>query len=391
MRTQWGAIGAVFSGGLVAGACIGKVPPALPGLRESLGLSLVEAGFIATMLNVMGMLAGIGAGVLCDRLGHKRLALAGLVTMAAGGFLGALSWGFAPLLAARFIEGAGFIVFTVSGAALMTAAAGDARDRARALALWSAYMPTGGATALLLAPLLIATMGWRGLWSAVAIAALVSCALVARYAPAPPQGTLRSMRLVREALRQPGNIALAVLFAFYVAQWTSVMIWLPTFAVEQRGASQATGALLAAAMVVANIPGNLGGGWLLARGVPRGRLVIVAALVAALCEIGMLQDGLPDALRFALVLVFSAVAGTIPAAIFAGLPVHAPTPQHIGTGNGFVMQTSQAGQFFGPVALAWIASRFGGWHSSLGLLLVFAACCVGCGIALGRIEARRES
>lgn len=391
MRTQWGAIGAVFAGGLVAGACIGKVPPALPGLRESLGLSLVEAGFIATMLNVMGMIAGIGAGVLCDRFGHKRLALAGLATMAAGGFLGALSWGFAPLLAARFIEGAGFIVFTVSGSALMTASAADARDRARALALWSAYMPTGGATALLLAPWLISTTGWRGLWTAVAIAALVAFALVARHAPVPPHGAVRSMRLVREALRQPGNIALAILFAFYVAQWTSVMIWLPTYAIEQRGASSATGALLAAAMVVANIPGNLTGGWLLARGVPRGRLVIVAALLAALCEIGMLQEALPDPLRIALVLAFSAIAGTLPGAIFAGLPVHAPTPQHIGTGNGFVMQTSQAGQFFGPIVLAWIASHYGGWQASLGLMLVFAACCVACGIALGRIEARRES
>ena len=45
---RWPAVWAVFAGGLVAGAYICKVPPALPTLRAELGLTLVESGFIAT-------------------------------------------------------------------------------------------------------------------------------------------------------------------------------------------------------------------------------------------------------------------------------------------------------------------------------------------------------
>ena len=41
------------------------------------------------------------------------------------------------------------------------------------------------------------------------------------------------MRLVAESLAQPGNLAMAALFAFYVAQWTSIMVWLPTFLVDE--------------------------------------------------------------------------------------------------------------------------------------------------------------
>jgi len=41
----------------------------------------------------------------------------------------------------------------------------------------------------------------------------------------------------------------------------------------------------------------------------------------------------------------------IPACIFSGVVVHAKTPQHVGTTNGMVMQTSQAGQFLGPILL----------------------------------------
>ena len=100
----------------------------------------------------------------------------------------------------------------------------------------------------------------------------------------------------------------------------------------------------------------------------------------------MLSASLPGPLRYALVLAFSISAGVIPASIFAGLPVHARTSQHIATANGLVLQASQAGQFVGPLALAWIASRFGGWDAALWPMLAFAALAALCGVALGRIE-----
>lgn len=47
------------------------------------------------------------------------------------------------------------------------------------------------------------------------------------------------------------------------------MTWLPTFVVGERGASQTTASLLTAAFVAVNIPGNLFGGWMLKRRIPR--------------------------------------------------------------------------------------------------------------------------
>ncbi|MGH8742047.1 MAG: MFS transporter, partial [Burkholderiales bacterium] len=94
----------------------------------------------------------------------------------------------------------------------------------------------------------------------------------------------------------------------------------------------------------------------------------------------------PGSARYALVLLFSMSAGVIPACIFAGLPVHARTPQHIATGNGIVMQASNIGQFLGPLLLAWIASRFGGWSVALWPMLGFAALAALLGLVLGRIE-----
>jgi MFS family permease len=384
--THWGSIWAVFGAGMICGAYMTKVAPALPLQRAELGLTLVETGFIATVFNVMGGLLGIFAGTLADRYGLRRVALGGLALLTAAGLLGAAANGFALLLLTRFLEGIGFIMFAVSGSALIASATTDAGDRARALGLWAAYMPAGGGLALLIAPPAIAAWGWRGYWVVLAIAAAASFALAARYAPAPKSGGIASLRLIRESLARPGNLALAALFAFYVSQWASVMIWLPTFLIDERGASATAASLLTALMVLVNAPGNVAGGWLLSHGVRRGPMVVAASAIMALCAAGMLGPWLPDGARYLLCLVFSACAGVIPGAIFSGLPVHAKTPQHISTANGMVLQTSQAGQFFGPILLAWLASRMGGWDATLWAMLAFAAGGALCGVAITRIE-----
>lgn len=385
--TSWRGIWAVFAGGLVAGAYMTKVPPTLPALRGELGLSLIEATFIVTTFNVLGMLVGMIAGMLGDRFGRRRLSISGLLLMALGGAWGASVDEFVPLLASRFVEGVGFIMFAVPAPALMSAMASDARDRAKALGLWSSYMPSGGTIALLLAPWLLVAWSWRALWVVLAAAAALAAMVMTFTVKETPRAQVSSFRLVTESFAQPGNIAMSVLFACYVAQWTSVMVWLPTFLTEH-GASTAGAAVATALMVMVNVPGNWLGGWLLSRGVPRGRLVIAAAVIAALCEIGMLPSALPGDARFVLVLVFSFSAALMPASIFAGLPVHARSPAHIATGTGMVQQASNIGQFFGPLVIALIASRFGGWEAALWVMLAFAAVAALCGIALGTIERR---
>jgi sugar phosphate permease len=114
---------------------------------------------------------------------------------------------------------------------------------------------------------------------------------------------------------------------------------------------------------------------------------MAASVISAACSIGMLGDGLPDAARYALVLVFSCCAGVIPASVLSGVAVHARSPSHIGTTNGMVMQTAQIGQSIGPILLAWLASRYG-WGVTLWAMLAFAAGCALCGYAISRIERR---
>jgi predicted MFS family arabinose efflux permease len=386
--TDWRAVWVVFAAGLVCGAHLTKVPPALPALRADLDIGLVESGFIHTPMFTFGALAGVFAGAAADRFGQKRFALLGLAMMAAGGVLGAAAPGYALLLASRFVEGAGFVVLTVAAAPLLTAVTRPA-DRPMAFSLWSSYMPAGGTLALLGAPLALATLGWRGLWLGLAACTALCALLLARRVPAPSfGGGVSSLALLSESLARPGTLALCLAFVCYVGQWVSVMTWLPTFAVDERGASESAAALLTAAFVAINIPGNLLGGLLLRRGLPRWAVLAGAAVAMGVAAAGLLSSAAPDGLRLGAAAAFSVLGGMIPAAVFSGAPVHAKSARHIGTTNGMIMQASQLAQFVIPLLVAWVAARAGGWSASLQVMLALAAAGVAAGLAVGVFERR---
>ena len=384
--TNWPAVWVIFAGGLAAGAYMTKVPPALPTLRADLGLTLVESGWIQTMLYTIGASVGVFFGVFAERAGVKHAALAGLGLMVAGGLLGALAGGYGTLLAARFLEGVGFLLFVVAAAPLLTAAT-LAQDRATAFSIWSSYMPTGGALALLVAPVALSSIGWRGLWVVLAAYTALCAALLARKVPAAQLGTgIGSLRLLLESLARPGSLALCLGFICYVGQWTSLMTWLPTFVVDARGASPAAAALVTAAFVAINIPGNQLGGLLLRSGMARWAVMAAGAFSMGATALGFFSTALPDAARLACVLAFSTLGGVIPAAVFSGTTVHAKSPQHIGTTNGMVMQSSHAAQFVIPILIAWAASRAGSWSASLQVMLALAVTGIVAALIVGRFE-----
>lgn len=383
--TNWPAVWVIFAAGLAAGACMSKVPPALPAMRADLGLTLVASGFIHTVMYAIGAAAGVFGGALADRFGQKRFAILGLAFMASGGLLGAAANTYELLLGSRFLEGVGFILLAVAAAPLLLAATLP-KDRPTAFSIWSCYMPTGGTLILLLAPLALATLGWRSLWLGLAAYTLVCTLFMWNCVPAPKfGGQIGSVRLLRESLTRPGALLLCLAFICYVGQWVSVMTWLPTFAVGERGASQTAASLLTAAFVAANIPGNLLGGLLLRQRMPRWAVMALGAAAMGITSIGLLLQ-VPDSLRFACVLAFSLLGGLVPVAVFSGAPVYAKSAQHVGTTNGMVMQSSHLSQFIIPIVVAWVATRMGGWSATLGVMLLLSFIGVLAGLGIARYE-----
>ncbi len=384
-RTRWRAVLLVFGAGVVVAFQIGKVPAAIPTLRAELGLGLFAAGWVISIFNVIGVGLGMLAGVAADRMGHRRIVLAGLGCVALASFAGGFAPGAATILAARFVEGLGFIAVIVAAPALIVAATRP-EDLRLAFGVWGGYMPAGTATMILLSPLVLEPFGWRGLWLAnggiVTLFALCLWAGTREVAGGDrrPRTDGAPFRDMLRTLTARGPLLLAATFSTYTANFIAVLGFLPTFLVEQRGLAGPAAAALPAFAIDVNVPGNLVGGWLLHRGAPRWLLILAASLTMAAASLGIYSDSVPDAARYGLCLAFSFVGGILPTAILGAAPSFAPAPRLLATTNGLIMQGANLGQMVGPPTLAALVSLAGGWQAAP--TFVVASALVGAGLAL---------
>ncbi len=367
--TRWLVVGALIASGVAASLHVGKVPPALPALRDELGLGLVPAGWVASIFNLIGATLGVASGLVADRLGARRVLAAGLFFLVAGSIGGAAADSGVVLLATRVLSGLGLVTVAVSAPRIIVATA-SVRDCGLALGAWSIYMPTGMAIAMLSAPFVLPGVGWRGLWLLHAgVTAIVLVAVLAATANVPAGRSSRG-RISTEALRRPGPWLLAAAFACYTVQFFAVVTWMPTFLVESHGSTREAAALAGALVVGANVIGCLAGAWLLHRKAARWKLLAIGYLVMTPCVVGVFSAFVPVVLKIALAALFSAVGGLLPAAILAGASVHAPSRDHVATVNGFIVQGSHAGVVVGPPVFAMLVASSGDWGGGWVLLVV---------------------
>ena len=396
-QTRWGLVFFLVGAGVVGAFQVGKAPPALPVMRPELHLSLFAASWILSIFNVIGAVTGIIIGAVADWAGHRRLILSGICFMALGSLLGALSPNAQILLASRFIEGVGFF-FAVAAVPTLIVRTVHPDQLRMALGIWSGYIPAGMALMMVLAPFLIKAFGWRGLWISNTVILVIFGILLAlvtkelgRGVSSKIGGIKEPLLHIKKTLSTPGPIALATCFITYTLQWMAVMGFLPTFFVEELGLTQGRAAALTAVIVAVNFLGNLSGGWLLQKNMPRWSLVATGIIVMSLSTLGIYSGAIPDILRFILCLMFSGISGVIPAAILSGAPVHAPEPHLVGTTNGLILQGSNTGHLIGPPILALIVGGSGGWQGAPWLFMISGFVGLMLALVIRRIESPDKS
>ena len=398
----------VILSGVVAALHIGKLPPAIPVLQSELGVTLVQAGFLLSMVQLAGMLVGVLVGLATDGFGLRRSLLCGLGVLAVASGLGALAQHPGALLALRGLEGLGVLMVALPAPSLIRQYV-SAGQLPRLLGLWGAYMPTGTALGLLCGPLVLGAVGWAGWWTVLAL--LTGGMLVAAWyglptgnlpeqSPSTAAGAGATVSAPQEAashtvgsshepsarlrlfqtLSSGGPWLVALAFAMYSSQWLAVVGFLPAV-YAQAGVPGHMVGVLTALVCAANILGNVAAGRLLQRGLP-ARWLLCAGFatmgLTALLAFHPMTAHMPFG-RYVSVWVFSAVGGVVPGTLFSLAVAVAPTPRTVSTTVGWVQQCSSTGQFAGPPLVAWVAAQQGGWHATwvvtgsaalVGLLLV---------------------
>lgn len=378
---------------MVAAFHIGKVPPALPSIRDELDATLRQAGWLLSTVNLMTALGGMVIALMADRLGHRRLVLFGtglcLLASLAGAFVADVD----ALLIARVLEGLGFIAVVVAIPTLLLRVVRPA-DQRYTMALWTTYMPAGAGMMMLISAIVLPGTSWRVAWlvaagaSALTFVAIALLTLPRRELDQMPANRRPVVTEMIEVATSGGPAAIAFCFGAYSCCWFAIVGFLPTLQIERLGFATSTAAIVTAAVTVVNVGGNLSSGWLLQRGVPRVAVIVGASVPMAFCAAGIFIDGVPDLLRLVLAGIYSAVIGVVPGALFTAIPVHSPRPELVGASTGLLMQGSNIGSLLGP-PITGILVMDGGWSNAAWLTSAALACVAVGGLFLHGRERRR--
>ena len=360
--------------GMCAALHVAKIPPALPVLQAELGLTLLQAGFLLSAVQVASMTLGLLVGLSVDGLGLKRSMLFGLGLLFAASALGGFAQHADVLLLLRALEGLGFLCVVMPAPSLIRRTVLPEQLNGR-MGWWGTYMPTGNALALLVGPLFVVSLGWHVWWWLLSGITLVTFFWVRSAVPDVQVVTVSSAQTntnnsawrerLKSTITSRGPWLVSLGFAVYASQWMAVIGFLPTV-YAQMGLSAVLTGVLTACVALVNVSGNIMSGRLLQRGWPARRLLQIGFACMALGAIGAFaqwqSQSLPTVAKFLCVVMFSAVGGLIPGTLFSTAVRLAPSEDTVSTTVGFMQQLSAVGQFLGPPLVAWVAVIVGGWQ-----------------------------
>lgn len=176
------------------------VNTALDAMGRTLGGGVAELQWVVSAYTIAFAAFILTAGALGDRIGAKRVFMAGFAIFTAASLACALSPNAVVLIGARLVQGLAAAILVPNSLALLNHAYPDNRARGRAVAVWAA----GASLALTAGPFvggaLITLVGWRSIFMVNLPIGLAGLWLTWRYASETTRARSREIDL-------PGQLA----------------------------------------------------------------------------------------------------------------------------------------------------------------------------------------
>jgi EmrB/QacA subfamily drug resistance transporter len=134
---------------------------ALPTIQTSLGFSEQSLSWV---LNAYTLIFGgflLLGGRAADRLGRRRLFMAGIAVFSGASLICGVSQSEGMLLVARGLQGLGGAMVSPAALSIILTTFAEGHERNRALAVWGAIAGAGGAVGLLLGGVIVEALSWR--------------------------------------------------------------------------------------------------------------------------------------------------------------------------------------------------------------------------------------
>jgi EmrB/QacA subfamily drug resistance transporter len=163
-------------------SAVSSLNVALPDLARATGASPTELQWVvdAYALVFAGLL--LPAGALGDRIGRKRVLLAGLVIFGAGALVATTLSAPGPLIAVRAVMGLGAALIMPTTLSIITATF-PAGERDRAVGAWAGVAGGSALLGLLVAGTLLEWFSWSSVFALNVVLAAVAVAMTIRFVP----------------------------------------------------------------------------------------------------------------------------------------------------------------------------------------------------------------
>ncbi|MGX1561138.1 MFS transporter [Streptomyces sp. NPDC055506] len=164
---------------------------ALPSMQQDLhastsGLQWTIDAYTLVLASLL-MLAGSTA----DRIGRKRVFMAGLIVFTIGSVLCSLAPNLEALVAFRMVQAVGGSMLNPVAMSIITNTFTDPRERARAIGVWGAVVGISMAAGPLVGGLLVESVGWRSIFWINLPVGLAALLLTLRFVPESRAGKAR--------------------------------------------------------------------------------------------------------------------------------------------------------------------------------------------------------
>ncbi|HEY3758506.1 MAG TPA: MFS transporter [Solirubrobacteraceae bacterium] len=178
---------------------VSVVNVAIKPIGEQFGSSLSGLQWVLSAYTVAFAALILSAGALGDRIGAKRVFIAGFALFT----LASAACGLAPslefLIAARAVQGVGAAVLVPCSLTLLNHAYPDTDARARAVGLWAAGASVALSAGPLIGGILTSTVGWRAIFFINAPIGAAGIWLTVRFAQETPRAAQRGVDLPGQA------------------------------------------------------------------------------------------------------------------------------------------------------------------------------------------------
>lgn len=338
--------------------------PLLPAIRDDFGISIATAGWVVGAFGLARLALDLPAGLLIDRVGHRRLSVAALGLLIASSLAGLVSPTLEVLLVARIGSGLAVAVLATVVLAALAATAGP-RNRGTVLGLF----PTANNASIAFYPLaggvIGELVGWRATFGLTALLAIAGGAILVPLLlrldlPRRRPGDERRMTPGPGVLhgRQRGIAIGATAFgvvATMVHRHGFRSTVLPLYAATALGLGAipiASGvALMAVTAILVGVPGGA-----LGDRIGRRRVITAGLLGLAIGDLAFLLAG--DLVSFLVIAALIGLADFFPSSQTALLTdiVHPEQRTRVLSGYRFAVDL---GAFIGPVLLAAVMDGAG--------------------------------